>query len=500
MRFLRPFAASLLSSLIFLSPLALADEAAPAPIDLSEAIRRALALNYSIQVSGFDASIAAAGVQQALGKFDPVLAAEINQARSEDPQLVDIGTGIRPPATVSESTDYDLSLRGQLPWGMTYSLGASSLNSRGTFNLFADNYQTFGGVSATQPLLRNFGFGPTLATIRIAQTNRSIGEWEFKGAVIDTITRVVFAYNELNFAKAILRSAHRSRELAASLVDENEKRFKVSSMSEYDVETARSRLANREEAILIAVRRVRDAENLLKQLISDTRTPELLAAPIDIQPAPLPPVVVVDAAADFQVALANRPDYRQAQLSLKRDDINFRLQRNQLLPRVDLVGSYGYAGYDADFGGSRRQVTDRDNLAYSYGVAVSIPLTFTAERARYRAAKLTRRQSETELRRIEQDIVVRVGNAAGQIETTQRRIEAAKRARLLAQQTLDAELKRLRAGRSSTFFVLQQQEILSSLEVSESRAQTDYLNALAEYDRQLGLTLDRRNISIAPPK
>lgn len=501
MRFLRLPAAFLAT--LLLPPATFAAETAEAPatrLTLDDAIRRALDRNFSIQVSGYDAAIAAAGLNQALGKFDPVLAAEITHADSENPQLADPVTGVRPAATESQSTNYDLSLRGLLPWGMTYSLGASSLNSRGTFNLFADNYQTFGGVSATQPLLRNFGFGPTLASIRIAQTNRSIGEWQFRQAVIDTITRVIYAYNELNFAHAILRSAHRSRELAASLLSENEKRFRVGSMSEFDVTSARSRLANREEGILSAQRRVLDAENLLKQLTTDVRTPALLDEHIAIEPLPPPPVVVVDAAADFRVALEHRPDYQQARLALRRDQIDFRLQRNQLLPRVDLVGSYGYAGYDADFGTSRQQVRDHDHRAYSYGVAVSIPLTFTTERARYRAARLGLRQSETELMRVEQDIVVRVGNAAGQIETTRQRVERTRAARELGQQVLDAEVKRLRAGTSNTFFVLQQQEILTSLEVSESRAQTDYHNALAEYDRQLGLTLTKRNISVQPPK
>lgn len=180
--------------------------------------------------------------------------------------------------------------------------------------------------------------------------------------------------------------------------------------------------------------------------------------------------------------------------------MNARLQRNQLLPRVDLVGSYGYSGYDTDLNTSRQQIKDRDYRAYSWGVVVSVPLTFTTERGRYRAAKLQQRQSETELEQAEQDIVVRVGNAAGQIETAQQRVQVSRHARKLAQSTLDSEVKRLRAGASTTFFVSQQQEILSNAEVREASAQSDYAKALAEYDRQLGLTLEKLNITLEPPK
>jgi len=317
---------------------------------------------------------------------------------------------------------------------------------------------------------------------------------------MDTITSVTYAYYDLNFAYAYLRSARRSRELAAGLLAENEKRHAVGSMSAFDVTTARSRLANREEDILVAERFVNVAENALKGLISDERTMKLVDWRIAIEPLPPAPVTVVNPALDFAEALRKRPDFQQAQLALKRGDLNFRYQRNQLLPRVDLTGSYGYNGYDTGESASRRMLRDQDYRSYSYGVQVTVPLTFAAERGRYRAAKLQLRQAENELQRLEQDIVIAVGNAANQIEITRRRVDAARTARELAQQTLDAELKRLRAGTGTTFFVLQQQEILSSLEVSESRAQSDHMKALADYDRQLGLTLEKLNIAVVVPK
>ncbi|HYC69980.1 MAG TPA: TolC family protein [Opitutaceae bacterium] len=469
-------------------------------LTLEDAIRRALEKNYVIRIAGLDAASTAADVTTALGKFDPVLNASYTKRETEDPQLADPLTGIRPPATLNESDEYELTLNGLMPWGLTYSLGASTTNSRGTFNLFSDHYSTFAGVSGRQPLLRDFGFGPTLASIRIAQTNRSISDWQFRQSVIDTVTRVIFAYNELNLAKGSLRSSLRTRELAAQLLAQNEIRFRVGDSSEADVTTARARLAVREESILANERRVRDAENFLKQLISDERAPSVLDFGFDIEPPAAPPAIVADAATDFHIALEKRPDYQQAKLALKRAEIGHRLARNQLLPSVDLIGSYGYAGEDRDFYTSRRIVRAEDNRAYSYGVAVSIPLTSAAERGRYRAAKLDRRQAELNLERIEQDIVIRLGNAAGQIETARKRVETTRYARELAQLTLDAEEKKLRAGQGTTFFVSNEQSNLNQAELAELRAQTDYLNALATYDQQMGLTLEKLGIGIEPPR
>jgi outer membrane protein len=469
------------------------------PLTVEQAIQLALEKNYSIKVSGLEASIASAGLTEAMGKFDPTINARYFHQENHDPLLTFDPSGNRD--TSRDKTDsFETSLDGLLPWGMSYSLGANTVNARGRFNGYADNYDTFAGVSGTQPLLRDFGFGATMASVRIARTNRHIGEQQFRQSVIDTVTQVARAYYDLGFAHAFLRSATRSRDLAAGLLAENEKRFKVGSMSEYDVTQARSRVATREDDVLQAERQVLNAENFLKQLISDDRTPELLNRHFLISRPPPAPIVVVDPAADFKVALENRPDYQQARLVVERSGINRRLQRNQLLPRLDLVGSYGYSGYDTTRSGAQDQIKDHDYRSFSYGVVASIPITFATERGRYRAAKLREQQAETQLQDLEQAIVVLVGNAAGQIETAQKRIQANRRARELAQATLDAEEKNLRAGRGSTFFVAQQQELLAIAEVQESAAHADYYKALAEYDRQLGLTLERRGLQIEAPQ
>ena len=97
---------------------------------------------------------------------------------------------------------------------------------------------------------------------------------------------------------------------------------------------------SREETVLSAERQVLDSENFLKQLISDDKTTGLLSRRIAVEPPPPAPIVVVDPVADFRIALDKRPDYQQAKLSLKRSEINSRLQFNQLLPRYVEVQVY----------------------------------------------------------------------------------------------------------------------------------------------------------------
>jgi outer membrane protein TolC len=151
---------------------------------------------------------------------------------------------------------------------------------------------------------------------------------------------------------------------------------------------------------------------------------------------------------------------------------------------------------DQDFGTARRQVRDRDVRAYSAGVVISVPLTFAEGRGRARAARLSLQQTEADIVRLEQDIAVDVALAAGQIETTRQRVMAAENALKLAGQYLDAEQKKFTAGTTSTFLVIQAQDQLAVSQNNYARALADQRRALANYDREIGVTLLNRNIEV----
>lgn len=465
--------------------------AAAAPLTLDDAIRLALENNRRIKVSAYSPDIARANVLAETGRFDPALTFNRSYGEAEQPGIF-VPPGARP---LSQTDRFGLALEGLTPWGLTYSLGATATNARGTGNAFADQYETFGGLTVTQPLLRGFGFGTNLAGLRIAKAGRGISDWQHRQTVIDTVTNVVLAFNNLQQAHANLRIARLSRDLAARLYEENRKRHEVGAISDADVTQARARVANREESILIAERSVRDLENQLRVLIGDDAVgPDAPALPI----TELPPAtdLTVDTAEDARLAFELRPDYQAARLGLAIDRANLAVAQNSLLPRLDFVGSYGYAGSDPDFPTARQQVRDKDARAYSAGMVVRIPLTFAEGRGRARAARLAVRQTEADLVRLEQDIAVSIAAAAGQLATTRQRVEATRLAYELAQQALEAEEKRYKAGASSTFFVLQQQELLAAAQNSHARAQADQRRAQANYERETGLTLARLGLNV----
>ena len=88
--------------------------------------------------------------------------------------------------------------------------------------------------------------------------------------------------------------------------------------------------------------------------------------------------------------------------------------------------------------------------------------------------------------------------AAGQIETTKQRVAATRLAFQLQSEVLVNEQKKYKAGTNgtSTFFVLQEQETLASVQYDYSHALADQRRATATYDRELGRTLEQYHLTI----
>jgi outer membrane protein TolC len=463
-------------------------------LSLDNAVRLALANNRSIQVDNYSRAIARANLLAAYGTFDPAINFNRSYTQAYSASSATPDNGFLPPATLIEADYYSVGLGGLLPWGLQYSIGGTAQNQRGAYNGFANNFLTTGGVTLTQPLLRGFGFGANLLGVRVARANRRISEWQYRQTVIDTITNVAIAYSNLAAAHEALRIAQKSRDLAAGLLSENERRFQVGSMSANDVTSARARTALREEAILIATRALRDSDNQLRLLLGEDAFPA--DGPLLEIAAPIAPDVTARPADDLKQAYALRPDYQQARLGLEKGRYNAAAARNQLLPQVDFVGNYGYTGYDQNFAASRRQVADQDRRAYSAGVVVSIPLTFAKGRGQARAARLQVSQAEADLKRLEENIALAVAAAAGQIETTEKRVAATQAALKLTQQSLDEEIKKLRAGASSTFNVLYIQDQLAAAEYSFYQAQSDQRRAAALYEHETGTALGHYHVTL----
>lgn len=490
-------------SLAFLASAAAADVLA---LNLQDAIRMALGKNFQIRAERFTPQIARAKQLSASGKFDPIAEVSVTYDENNQEQRTlnsELLTATAVPGgdtpllfARTSGLEVDTSIAGLSPWGLTYDVSASTVKNSDN-RLSNDRYNSFFGISIAQPLLKNFGTDVNLAQLRIARADRAISEWTLRDRIIQVVTDTVYTYCDLFVTRENLGVEERSRGLAAQLLADNLKRAEIGVMSPLDVMQARADLASREERVLVAQRNMLDNENFLKQLVTD-EVFRVLQTRIEIASLPDLPNVRADREKDFPLAFQMRPDYRQALLDLQKRQINVVFARNQTLPRLDLVASFGINGIDTSLAESFQRVTGQNtnNFSWTTGVVGSLPVPNREARGQLEAGKLETARALVELKRLEQSILIEADNAAGQIDTTRKRIEATTAARDFAQMTLEAAQARLASGTTTTFEVLQFQRDLATAEISQIRARADHIRAIANYARVTGLTLARNGISI----
>jgi outer membrane protein len=181
--------------------------------------------------------------------------------------------------------------------------------------------------------------------------------------------------------------------------------------------------------------------------------------------------------------------------------VSLRFFRNQTLPDVDLIASYGAQGIGGTsiqrtglggditntipggYGDALRLLTARDYPTWNFQVNVSYNLFGSQADAQFARARVQRNQSQARLRALELQVATEVTNAALNVQSNLKRVEAATAARELAQKRLEAEQSRFDVGMTTNFFVVQAQRDLRDAQNSELRALADYRKSLVNFER-----------------
>ena len=133
------------------------------------------------------------------------------------------------------------------------------------------------------------------------------------------------------------------------------------------------------------------------------------------------------------------------------------------------------------------------------GVAIQFPIKNTTAKANFSGASVQQEQIEASLRSQDQVIEVDVRNAAQAVETSRRRVLAARDARVNAEMQLEGEQRLYQVGRSTTFLLFQRENALTNARNAELRAETDYNKALADLQRATSTTLRANNVLVDTP-
>jgi outer membrane protein len=176
--------------------------------------------------------------------------------------------------------------------------------------------------------------------------------------------------------------------------------------------------------------------------------------------------------------------------------------RNQLLPELDLIGSFGFNGASvkSDTGGQFDDTLDQIGAGqdhyYSYGAQMTVPLSRVGPRNQFKAARAALQQTLLQLKQLQQNILMEIESAVIEAQSTYQSVQATRQARVYAEAALDAEQKTYAVGEASTFEVLQYQNTLTAARSQEIRALADYNEAIANLAQQEGATLEQYNIHL----
>ncbi|HLM23991.1 MAG TPA: TolC family protein [Pyrinomonadaceae bacterium] len=515
------------------------------PLPLREALSLALENNKDIEVARENVRIAEFDLLGAQGAYDPRLTTQAFYERIESP-ISSFLSGGQNGSTIQSDYTGTARLEGQSPvLGGSYRLDFSSvkLNTNNQFTALNPQYPTSLTFSYTQPLWRGLRIDNSRRQIQIARKNLSLTDAQFRQRAIDTITNVQRAYWDLVFALRSLQVQRDAVTVARTQLEHNKRLVQEGQLAPIDVVAAEAQISTYEQNVFSAVEEVSRTENSLKNLIAQNQKAELWTeaiVPSDPVELAVPDVSLPDA---LKTAMENRPELQQSNVLREINQIDQRYFKDQTKPAIDLVGTYGVSGLAGaissagvnPFTASSLQVRQRvDELSvlagldplpvappqtfspdllggfgqsvtnllanrysnFKVGVQISLPLRNRTAEANLGRSLVEGERIGTQREQLEQTIQVDVRNALQAMRSAQARLRAATATREANEQQFASEQRKLDAGQSTVFLVLERQTNLTEARALELKAQTDLNKAIADLQRATGNALRVNSIVV----
>ncbi len=453
------------------------------PLSLLDAILYSMEGNREIQVVAFTPQQSLEDVTSAEAVYDTRLFAEASYRR--DPNL--------------ESSIFDVVTEDQ---GLTQTGVRKQLKTGTSISTYLETrYSDLNNSEAQrrykhivaptmelrQHLLNNIGSRKERTAIKIANHQANISEEEFRQTAIAVTNRVAQAYWKLYQFKALVEISRQNYEMAEEIRRRETERLNRGLSQPLDVARAQSSVQQRRSTLLRAQEEYNIAMDRLKLLINWEQF--RLATDISVVPieAPETEPLVVDEAEAIAKALANRSEILKAKQEQMIRQADEDLASHQRLPTLDAYGRYSVSGYDGDFGGAAGDIGFNDEDIWEVGINFEWPLGNRAADARHRRKVLARRQMETIIQRIEDEIRLDVKQALYGIDTARGEIEATRLARAASLKVVEGEFTRFDIGQTSNLELLRAQDLLALSSRNFTRAVVDYNLALHELERAQGV-------------
>jgi outer membrane protein TolC len=471
-----------------------------ARLSIDEAVRLAVENNLGLTIARVDPLLEDINLTSVRTAWAPTFNTSFLTNSTVSPN-----TGFLSGASGNASTDKrvntDVSVSQLLPWGGNYSVGWSSARSttNNVFSNFSPQLRSSFSFSFSQPLLRNFRIDNTRQQLLTSLLQREIADVQLRQTLASTERNVRNAYWELVYARQFLEVQQQSLDLAQENLRNTRARIEIGTTPPIDEIEPEAEVAQREEAVITAQSAIAAAEDTLRTLIFDPADPDFWS--IAIQPSDLPTFTptVIDPEAAIRNALDRRSDLEQSRVALEQSDISIEYLRNQTLPEVTADFDYSVSGVGGtqlirsgqiggdvidqnqrSFGSVIGDLVTNDFPTWNARVTIRYPLGQSPQQASLARARLQYNRTLTQVRQQEMQVALQVRDVSRQVQTNQQRIGVTQQAREFAERRLDAEVRKLAAGTSTNYLVLQAQRDLAQARNTELSAIIDYQRSLVD--------------------
>lgn len=460
-------------------------------ITLADAILMALSNNRALQVERLNPVIQQTFEDEARAAFDPGLQMDIsrkNQVRRTADPDIDLDE------TDSDTILGGIALETYFPTGTT--LEAAAETSIATDN--TDDSTLAGtrlGLTITQALLRGFGWDVNLATLRQARLQTEFSRYELQGFGQSLVNQVETAYWDYALSHRQVDIVAESLRLARQQLAETREMIQVGTLAESELAAVQAEVAIQRQGSIDVNSTLESNRLRLLRLISPPGPHAWDRQVVLVHPPQLPDISLGDVETHVDQGLRLRPEIRQAELDIQREEVELMRTKNGLLPKLDLFITLGRSGYADSFGDSLSDL-DGDSYDTEVGLTLDYPLSNRAAKARHARAQVTRQRAQKALDNLKQLVTLDIRIAFLEVNRTRRQIDASSATRRFQEEKLRIETEKFRVGRSTNLLVAQAQRDLLSSRLDEVRAVVNYLNALTDFYRLEGTLLEHRGINV----
>jgi outer membrane protein len=468
-----------------------------AQLSLNEVVKLVLQENRDLKNATLDRIVQKQELKEAESKFNPTFTPSLSlginhQFLSSNGLSVgdssrSSGTTSSTNSTTSTSTNSSssgssnslrLGDRSELTYGAQLSMNwLSPIGTRLSMTTSPLSPQSM-DLTITQPLLRGAGARVNKASVKTARIGESRNILTLQQTVIDKLTETVLAYRNLiktqesvRIQELALQSKRLQLEGIQALVDAGRK-------PQSEVIQTQKSITDTEQSLVLAKNTYAQANSDLLKLIESERMFLIIIpeADIDVIRRSQLPQVRQSFNELLPMAYNTRADYQQAKLDIDSEKLGLLLAKDNQRWSLDLQSSA--------------------NLSESSQVSAGLVFSRTFGEQSPNTERIRReigvQKNQNKLTQLTQTVRQEVSDRLRDVNSSQVQVSTSQRGREYAQQQLEVAqtLFRRRGGQVTLFEIIQKQDDLITAQNEEVQAKIEYLNAITNLEKSVGLTLE----------